>query len=59
MPSTRFITVDVDLDHLAEVVYVRVLYCKAVVSSLFGSRDHIMEDNFFMDWGANSGFIAC
>ena len=28
--STRFIIVDIDLSHLAEVVFVRFLYCKVI-----------------------------
>ena len=28
IPSARFMTVDVDLDHLAEVVFVWFLHCK-------------------------------
>ena len=28
--STRFIIVDVDLSHLAEVVFVRFLHCKVI-----------------------------
>ena len=40
--STWFVTVDVDLDHLAEVVFVRLLHCKVTIPSplsiLFGRK---------------------